>query len=84
VHHLDLLVDEGVGDLDGRVLHRVVDDPVGETVARPVERVAAEPLPDVRAQRREIREVAERGGKLVVGDRQDLLAQLPERSRAGR
>ena len=42
VHDLDLLVDQHVGQLEGRVGDRVLDDLVGELVARPVERVALE------------------------------------------
>ena len=43
VHDLDLLVDQDVGQLDGRVGDGVLDDPVGELVAGPVEGVALEP-----------------------------------------
>ena len=50
VHHLDLLVDQHVGQVDGRVGHGVFDDPVGEAVAGAVERVALEPAADVAAQ----------------------------------
>ena len=41
VHHLDLLVDQDVGQVDGRVGDGVLDDPVAELVARAVEGVAA-------------------------------------------
>ena len=40
VHHLDLLVDEDVGQLERRVGDGVLDDPVGELVAGAVEGVA--------------------------------------------
>ena len=43
VHDLDLLVDQHVGQLDGRVGDGVFDDPVGEAVAGAVEGVALEP-----------------------------------------
>ena len=42
VHHLDLLVDEDVGQLERRVGDGVLDDLVGELVAGPVEGVALE------------------------------------------
>ena len=78
VHHLDLLVDQDVGQLDGRVGDGVLDDLVGELVARPVERVAAEPLVDVGLERGEVRVVAHVLGERVVGVGEDLLAQLLE------
>ena len=86
VHHLDLLVDEDVGQVDRGVLHRVVDDPVGEPVARPVEGVPLEPrrAPRPAAPARSANSPSERA-KLVVGRGQDLLAQLPQRRpRSGR
>ncbi len=76
VHHLDLLVHENVGDLDGRVLHRVLDDPVGEAVARAVQGVPLQSLADLGAQGGHVGEVAHRAGEVVVGDGHDLLAQL--------
>ena len=78
VHHLDLLVDQHVGQLDGRVGDRVLDDLVAELVAGTVERVAAEPLADVRLERREVLVVAHRLGERVVGVGEDLLAELLE------
>ena len=42
VHHLDLLVDEDVRQLQGGVGDGVLDDPVGEPVAGPVERAPLE------------------------------------------
>ena len=78
VHHLDLLVDQDVGQLERRVGDRVLDDLVGEVVARPVEGVALEPLADVGPERVEVLEVAHRPGEVVVELGQDLLAQLLE------
>ena len=43
VHHLDLLVDQDVRQLQRRVGDGVLDDLVGELVACPVEGVALEP-----------------------------------------
>ena len=78
VHHLDLLVDQDVGEVDGRVGDGVLDDPVAELVARAVERVAAQPLADVCPQRRQVRVVPHRLRERVVGVGEDLLAQLLE------
>ena len=81
VHHLDLLVDEDVRELEGRVGDGVLDDPVGEPVAGAVEGIPLEAGLDVRAQRVDVREVAERADEVVVELGQDLLAQLPELDR---
>ena len=81
VHHLHLLVDQDVRQLDGRVGDRVVDDPVGELVACPVERVALESRPDIGAQLLEVCEIAERADEVVVELGLDLLAQLAELDR---
>ena len=78
VHHLDLLVDEHVGQVDRRVGDGVLDDPVGEGVAGAIQRVGLEPLPDVGAQVVEGREVAEAREEVLVEVRLDLLAQLLE------
>ena len=66
VQDLDLLVDEDVRQLDGRVGHGVLDDPVGEAVPGPVEGVPLEPLADLGAQRVEVGEGAHRPGEVVV------------------
>ena len=81
VEDLDLLVDEDVRQLDGRVCHGVLDDPVGEAVPGAIEGVALEPDGDLGAQRVEIGERAHRPGELVVEVGQDLLAQLLELDR---
>ncbi len=66
VHDLGFLVDEDLGQLEGRVGDGVVDDLVGELVARLVEGVALEPSPDVVAKGRQLLEVAELRGEVVV------------------
>ena len=76
VHHLDLLVDQDVRELDGGVGDRIFDDPVGEAVTGPVEGIALEALADLDAQRRQVGEVAHRPGELVVRLGQHLLAEL--------
>ena len=76
VHHLDLFLDEDVGEVDGRVLHGIVDDPVREAVAGPVQGVALQPLADLRAEGGHVGEVAHRRREVVVGRRQQLLAEL--------
>ena len=81
VHHLDLLVDQDVRELDGRVGDGIIDDLVGELVARAVEGVALEAGLDIGAQRREVGEVAERADEVGVELGQDLLAQLAELDR---
>ena len=81
VHHLDLLVDQHLGQLDGGVGDGVLDDPVGELVARAVEGVALEAVLDVGPQRGEVVEVAELAREVVVEVGQDLLAQLLELDR---
>ncbi len=78
VHHLDLLVDQDVRQLDGRVGDRVFDDPIGEVVARPVERVPLEPGADVGTQRIDVREVAEGPDEIGIELGQHLLAELLE------
>ena len=78
VHHLDLLVHEDLGQLEGRVGHGVLDDPVGELVAGPVDGVALEPLLDVGSQGGHVGEVAELGREVGVEIGQDLLAELLE------
>ena len=78
VHHLDLLVEEDVRQVERRVRDRVVDDLVGELVARLVEGVALEPLLDPGPERRQVLEVTHRSGEVVVGVGQHLLAQLPQ------
>ena len=78
VEHLDLLVDQDVGQLGGGVGHRVLDDPVGEPVAGPIERVALEPVLDLDPQRGHVGEVAHRLGEVVVEVGQELLAELLE------
>ena len=78
VHHLDLLVDQDVRELERRVGDGVLDDPVGEPVARPIERVALEAMADLDAQRVEVGELAHRLGEVVVQLGQDLLAKLLE------
>ena len=82
VHHLDLLVDQDVGELERGVGDGVVDDPVGELVAGPVEGVALEPTAGSR------RAASSRSAKspiveseLVVGVGQDLLAKLAQLDR---
>ena len=79
VHDLDLLVDEEVRDLDGGVLHRVVDDAVREAVTGAVEGVAVQPRPHLGPQGGQVGELAQGRRERIVGDRQDLLAELPER-----
>ena len=76
VHHLDLLVDQHLGQLDGRVGDGVLDDLVGELVAGPVQCVRLQARPDIGPQRREVVEVAELAEEVVVELGQDLLAQL--------
>ena len=78
-HHVDLAVDEQVGQRDGRVRGRVLDDPLGERMARAVERVAAHPLAEVGAERGEVVVGPDRCGEVVVELRQAPLAQLAER-----
>ena len=53
-HHLELAVDQQVGQLDRGVGNGELDDAVGEDVARPVERVALQAPLDLRAQRGEV------------------------------
>ena len=81
VHHLDLLVDQDVGELERRVRDRVFDDPVGELVACPVEGVALESLLDVRSQRVDVGKVTERPDEILVEIGQDLRAQLAQLDR---
>ena len=76
VQHLDLLVDQHLGELDGGVRDRVLDDPVGELVARAVEGIAFEAVLDVCPERGEVLEVAQLTREVVVERRLDLLAQL--------
>ena len=71
MHDLDFLVDQDLGQLDGRVGHRVLDDPVRERVPRSVEGVALEATPDVLAQRVERRELAEAREEILVEVGQD-------------
>ena len=79
VHHLDLLVDQDVGQLDGRVGDGVLDDLVGELVAGPVEGVALEALWTSASQRgRGPRSRPSTAANVVVGVGQDLLAELLE------
>ena len=81
VHHLDLLVDEDVRQLERRVRDGVLDDAVGEPVPRPVEGVALEARLDVRPQGIDVGEVTERADEVGVEVGQDLLAQLAELDR---
>ena len=76
VHHLDLLVDEDVRELERRVGDGVVDDPVGELMARSVDGVALETDLDVGTQRVEVGEVAEGPDEVGIELGLDLLAQL--------
>ena len=76
VHHLDLLVDQDVREVERRVGDRVFDDPIGEAVPCPIERVPLEPLLDVGPQRLDVGEVAERPDEVLVEVGQDLLAQF--------
>ena len=81
VHHLDLLVDEDVRQLERRVRDGVLDDAVGEPVPRPVEGIPLETRLDVRPQGLDVGEVTERADEVGVEIGQDLLAQLPELDR---
>ncbi len=76
VHHLDLLVDQDRGHLEGGIGDGVLDDPVAEGVAGPVQGVPLEPLLDAQAQLGHVRELAHLGRELVVDRGHDLLAQL--------
>ncbi len=78
VHHLDLLVDQHVGQLDRRVRDGVLDDLVGEAVPGAVEGIALEPAADVGLQLLDRPEAPRLGQEVVVEVGLDLLAQLLE------